>query len=352
VNNRILFFGELPAESIHGISIANSINIEMLESKYFVDKIVEHNKFNFHDRFSVRKVFVSILDFVKIASLGIKRRYKYFYLVFSLSSFGCLKTLLAIIVYKIFSRGEVILHIHRGDFFLRFYKGIFNIIFAKIIFKLSDKVIVLSDSQVIEFEKIFKRKFVSLPNTITCEIMPEIRSVGNRNFIYISNYLTDKGIYDLLEVFKSVTNEGDGVSLKCFGAYPDLNSKEVLKAFASNRIMINGPIVESVKFEELKNADCLILPSWNEGQPVIILEAMSLKTPIIASDVGLIPEMLGQNYPFLTKPRDNNDLKEKILKFIKYNNKEDISDDLYNRYYKFYSRDIHYKKLLTIFSES
>lgn len=348
-SKRILFFGELPEESVHGISIANSINIEMLRSAYHVDIIIEHNKFGHHDRFSLKKVFFSVSDCLKIAYKAIRSRYRYIYLVFSLSTFGSLKTFLAIFVYKIFSRGDVILHIHRGDFFSRFYKGLFNILLTKLIFRLTDKVIVLSDSQVKEFEDKFSNTFVPLPNTITRECKPERRFVGNRNFLFISNYLIDKGIYDLIEVFKTLTAEIEGISLTCFGEYPDNTVKEALINFATDRISINGPVRESEKYEELAKADCLILPSWNEGQPVIVLEAMSVGTPVISSNVGLISEMVGIDYQFLTIPKDRTSLKKKILEYIEYSSKDIISENLYERYNEFYSRDIHYSSLMTVF---
>ena len=44
--------------------------------------------------------------------------------------------------------------------------------------------------------------------------------------------------------------------------------------------------------DELHNSDALILPSYREGVPNVIMEALATGTPIIATDVGGIAEVL------------------------------------------------------------
>lgn len=69
--------------------------------------------------------------------------------------------------------------------------------------------------------------------------------------------------------------------------------------------------------------DILILPSYNEGLPIAILEAMSYGKAIISSPVGGIPEIVmhGQN-GILVKPGNQNELFNAICFFIK--NKDEI----------------------------
>ncbi len=76
-----------------------------------------------------------------------------------------------------------------------------------------------------------------------------------------------------------------------------------------------GAIWPGSKF--LKAFDVFVLPSTKEGFPYAILEAMAAGVPIVASDVGGIPEMIknGQN-GFLVKPNDHEALAEKILQIL------------------------------------
>ena len=59
------------------------------------------------------------------------------------------------------------------------------------------------------------------------------------------------------------------------------------------------------KIKLLNEVDVFILPSYNEGLPISVLEAMSYNLPIISTTVGGIPEILKNEYNgFLINPGD------------------------------------------------
>lgn len=95
----------------------------------------------------------------------------------------------------------------------------------------------------------------------------------------------------------------------------------------------------------------MILPSWNEGQPTIILEAMMMGTIILTTKVGLIGELLGDDYPFYFEPKNKKSLNICINKFVKYDKKEELSKELKKMYFENYSKEIHKEKLLKVFGE-
>lgn len=68
--------------------------------------------------------------------------------------------------------------------------------------------------------------------------------------------------------------------------------------------------------------DVFVLTSYYEGFGMVLLESLSSKIPIVASNVSAIPEVLGMGYPFLAKVDDEADFASKILEFQKIENQD------------------------------
>lgn len=82
-----------------------------------------------------------------------------------------------------------------------------------------------------------------------------------------------------------------------------------------DKILLLGAIPQSWRY--LKAFDVFILPSVKEGLPYTILEAMAAGLPIVASNVGGIPEMVQDNVNgFLIRPRDAEALAVRILQIL------------------------------------
>jgi glycosyltransferase involved in cell wall biosynthesis len=67
----------------------------------------------------------------------------------------------------------------------------------------------------------------------------------------------------------------------------------------------------------MSQADIVVLPSYSEMCPVILLEAMTLKKAIVATNVGGIPEMIKDGFNgLLVEPRNEEELGGVLLKLI------------------------------------
>ena len=348
-NTKILFWGGLPPATINGVTISNLINLNILSKEFQIDCIEECNSFRHHGKLSLFKIKSFVKSNLAIIKRAYKNHYKYFYLVFSVSTLGGIKTLLAIVCFRMFNQGKVVLHIHRGDFFSAFYKSRINKIIASLVLILTNKIIVLSESQKKEIQLKFNNCVEVLTNTVEIEYKYDPIVKQNINFLYISNYLVDKGILDLLEVFKKLIKKYPYINLQTFGAFSDQQLKKIILGYNSTNIQIHNTISGIEKFQIISQSDCLILPSWNEGQPIVLLEAMSVGTPVISTNVGLIPELLGSDYPFLSLARDQVSLENTIIKFIESKTNPLISKELIEKYNNFYSHKKHKETLFQIF---
>jgi len=344
VENRILFFGELAPNIVHGISLANRLNIDLLNDSFDVDIVEEKSDFREYGKRNSSKIKKMFSYAKEIFSLNKKNKHSYFYTVFSLSTFGSLKTLFVILAYVLSGNGQVVLHIHRGDFEVFYSKNILNKFISKVVFKMTDKLIVLSENQKKEFSKYFpKENIYVVENSLSKEYTFDKNLINSNKFLYISNYIKEKGIFELLEVFKKY----DDKYLECFGGF--VNNEDEIRSYESETIKINNFINGKEKFQKINKSDALILPSWNEGQPTIILEAIIMGTIVLTTKVGLIGELLGEDYPFYFKSRDIQSLKECIARFEVFENKDELSESLKSMYFNKYSKGVHSKKLLKVF---
>lgn len=340
---RLLFLGELPPRTVHGISYSNMLNVEFLKRHYDVDIIEEFSDLSFHERFALQKVY----DFFKIILKLLFKSLKssdYFYSVFYPTKFGIFKNIFSVYLYKLFNRkAKVVLHMHRGDF-CDFYTSRKHLFLFKILKVKVNKFIVLSKSQYYNLPVENDNKVV-LHNTVEEEFNFGDKNFTENQFIFVSNYIKEKGIMEVVECFSQLSS----CSVVCYGNISDVDFYNKLLSKATPNTEIRGAIIGKDKFLKMFSASALILPSYNEGMPLVILEAMSLGVPVITTKVGEIESMLGTDYPFFIEARSSNSLKETVLNFIQYPNKQELSNSLKERYTKNYARKKHFEELKKIF---
>ena len=141
----------------------------------------------------------------------------------------------------------------------------------------------------------------------------------------IAEWTKNKGLVYLLKAIKNIKDQEIDVILIGSGENPD---KEELQNFVEKNNLKNINLIEFIDnaASYLKAFDIFILPSLKEGLPYTILEAMTAQIPIIATDVGGIPEIIKNNVNgILIKPKNQKLIKEKILYLI---NNSEISKDL------------------------
>ena len=356
---KLLFSGELPPRSVNGVANSNEMNVDFLSERFciFIDE--EFVDLRYHGLVSIRKFYFLLVRLKRILSLSFKNKFDYFYIVFSTSTAGALKTLVIIIFFRIFNSKTIcVVHLHRGDLDLFVERRILNRMLFKYVIGMTSKIIVLSKVTRNYIEAEFDRYYdvFVLPNTVNEEGYLNIYEKNfaprksRKQFVFISNYIQEKGILMLLESFLKLD---DSFHLNCFGNFSDPKLQLQVLSYASSRVKINGPIFGKEKYLEMQRADALILPSFNEGKPMVILEALSVGTPFIAPKVGYIEEMIFENYPFLYGNNTIKDLIDVIVKFTLFDNEEmrALRDSLSKHYLDNNSNLKHKEKLFNIFSD-
>jgi glycosyltransferase involved in cell wall biosynthesis len=131
-----------------------------------------------------------------------------------------------------------------------------------------------------------------------------------RTFVFIGRYERRKGIQEINIVLKKLLPE-HSFQFDFIGDIPD--SKKV----KSSKIIYHGKISDVIEIQKiLSRADVLVCPSYSEGMPTVILEAMASGMAIIASDVGAVSEQVGPTNGTLIRPGDTTGLYEAMVKYV------------------------------------
>jgi colanic acid/amylovoran biosynthesis glycosyltransferase len=112
--------------------------------------------------------------------------------------------------------------------------------------------------------------------------------------ICVGRLSPEKGQAGLLEAFATITKDQDQVELLLVGDGPErgpLQSRaESLRL--TDRVSFAGRCSEQETLDHIARAHILVLPSFMEGLPIVLIEAMAIGTPVIASRVAGIPELV------------------------------------------------------------
>jgi glycosyltransferase involved in cell wall biosynthesis len=122
---------------------------------------------------------------------------------------------------------------------------------------------------------------------------------------------------------------------------------------APQNIFLHGEVNHPILINEMVKSDFLIFPSYSEGFPLTVLEAMSVSLPIIATNVGAIPEMVSENAGgYLIPTRSTDALVSAIKKLIAHPEKM-LAMGAYNKQKSFaqYRYSIVITQLLNIYNK-
>ncbi|MHA6203856.1 glycosyltransferase family 4 protein [Dyella soli] len=133
--------------------------------------------------------------------------------------------------------------------------------------------------------------------------------------LYVGNLKANKGCIDLLEAFPALLAKQPSARLVYLGAGA-CHATLVARAKAlgcAERVHLAGAVSHEETAHWFHAADLLCLPSHNEGVPNVVLEAMACGTPVVATRVGGIPEVLPEHAGILVPAHDRHALAEALI---------------------------------------
>ena len=159
----------------------------------------------------------------------------------------------------------------------------------------ADIVIVLSDSWKVFISQAAPKANIRIINNYVSLPKQVIAKSNSTSFdvLFLGILGTRKGIYDLLASWPAVLKAVPHARLLIGGNGEVEKSKEMVRKLGiNNSVQFLGWLDGERKALHLKSADAFVLPSYNEGLPMSVLEAMSYGKAVVTTRVGGIPELI------------------------------------------------------------
>lgn len=205
---------------------------------------------------------------------------------------------------------KIVIHQHGGDFESFYYKEVNERGRRRIkkVLSMGDAFLVLTPVWRDFFSRLVDEgRIIILPNGIKMPA-PAKKEYGGQQILFLGRLCREKGIGELLGIMPGLKEKYPGAHLYLGGIWEE----EELKTIAGqcgDSVTWLGWVTGKEKEKYLQKCDIFVLPSYFEGQPVCILEAMSFGCAIAASKTGGIPYMVEEGRTgMLFQPRDPENL--------------------------------------------
>lgn len=219
---------------------------------------------------------------------------------------------------------KVVLHQHGGDF-KNYYENQISSkrrSYFREILDMADVMLVLTSSWKEYFGNLTKaEKIIVFPNGVKTagyeadNIDVTFEKKDLNKLLFLGRICTDKGIDELIKAVSELHDTNPRIKLYLGGIYEDERYKRIIEEcpFAEYLGWISG----KEKDRYLQECGVYVLPSYYEGLPVSILEAMLHGCVVVSTKVGGIPEIISDGKEgYLVEPKNANELRKAIKKAV------------------------------------
>ena len=353
VMEKILIVGPSSTKSKGGMStvIGEILEDNELKNKYDIsayESYIDGTKF--------RVLLYSIWAIFKFIVTGQAKKYDVYHI--HAASYG--STFRKRIYLKIIKKykKKVILHIHGAEYMV-FFDKLSKKKKRQVIdtLQVADMVIALSNEWKNKFDNQFGlTNCYVLENGINTEkLAPAIVDTkkNQTSFVTLGRLGKRKGTYDLVDAIEIARKKVPNI--RCYLAGDgeiDKFCNIIVERGLQNNIEVVGWADFTKKLELLSKVSTVVLPSYNEGLPMSILEGMATGKAIISTTVGAIPEVVKEENGILIQPGDVQALADALVK-CSTNLKmlEDMSQKNINKIYEQFSMKSMHLKLMSYYKQ-
>ncbi len=186
---------------------------------------------------------------------------------------------------------------------------------------LCDRVIGVSSAIVKQLQEVFpkqKEKYLLVENGVEecfLTLQRRYRPGNELKLVTLGSLIPRKGIDVAIKAISVVP----GVRLTVIGDGPEKEKLQQLvnQLEVSERVALTGWLKPNFVLEQLARHDVLVLSSYSEGRPNVVLEAMATAMAVVASDIDGVNELVDHNHTGMLFPAGDSDSLSGLLKKLK-----------------------------------
>jgi len=363
----VLIIGPTPPP-FHGVAVA----IQLLLNSAIADRFslshldladrrgIQHvNKPDLHD------VLLFVRQWLKLVGTLITIRPTVSYLVLSQSTIGFLRD--SLLIWPAYLRGShVVLHLHGGNFREWFLgRSWFMKVYVKAVLRCVTRAIVLGECLKHQFEGLIDEKRIAVvPNGIDWTDSSRHASIprgGSRfRILHLSTLSHLKGALVLLQAVPLVIHRRKDVEFIFAGPWSHAEDKQWADEFIRQQkigahVSFSGQVDAAEKKALFDSADIFVFPGvQQEGQPLVVIEAMAAGIPVIFTDRGCLRDTVPDGEAGLVVPiGDPQRLADRVLWLLNHPEKmKTMGASGRKRYEALYTKERHIERMIEVFSSS
>ncbi|WP_286230758.1 teichuronic acid biosynthesis protein TuaC [Neobacillus mesonae] len=184
----------------------------------------------------------------------------------------------------------------------------------------ANHVLAVGDSLKTKAKELTGRESVVLPIGVDLSVFHQVEDSkgeqrkrlqlpeNKRLVVFVGRLTKAKGVFELAQALERLSDEiavlfvGDGSAKEKLKQHPDFN----------RRLFLTGQVENHRVKDYLLASDVLALPSYTEGMPTVVIEALAAKIPVICTAVGGVPDLFGEYRHLLIEKESVADLVERI----------------------------------------
>lgn len=362
--SELLIIGPTPPP-LHGVAVAIQTLLQSELVKRFhtchldlADRRgIQHvNKPDLHD------IILFVRQWLKLVGMIINACPAVSYLVLSQSTIGFLRD--SLLIWPVYLRGShVVLHLHGGNF-QEWFLGCSGVmrIYVKAVLRCVTRAIVLGESLKRQFEGLVDEERIAVvPNgidwssTVMRQNVP--RSGSRFRILHLSTLSHLKGALIFLQAVPFVVQQRKDVEFILAGPWSHVEDKQWADSFIrqhelETHVSLSGQVDGAGKRALFDSSDIFVFPGvQQEGQPLVVIEAMAAGIPVIFTDRGCLRDTVPDGEVGLEVPiGDPRQLADRILWLLDHPEAiKAMGVRARKRYEALYTKERHIERMMDIF---